>query len=473
MIVKLLLLLFSVLILPNTARAEQDLRELILELTSQVKALKNQVTESNARIDQLEQALQQVSNNKAVAMVSESPAPSAPVAKVNPAPAPAIQDSAKDSKPVVTAGDIKGTIKIPGTDTSIGIGGFVKLDTLFSSVSMGKDKLGNQRLEAYEIPVGNIPSGDNDQITMHAKESRLWVKSFTPSRWGDINTLIEMDFYGDPGAYNYTPRLRHGYGTIGNFLAGQTWTTFLNSSALGDTLDNSNSVGALLTLRQPQIRWTQPFSLASNPMDWQIAMEAPRTRVWDASHNGMNTVSTSHYPDLVTRFNFHPTWGSFSLAGLGRHLQYTPQANNTEQSTWAGAVSLAGKVSTTGADNLRFMLNYGNALGRYAVNNFFADASINAQGEMQPITSYSGMLAYQHWWGSAWRSNLIYGIAQADQPSFASTANRSTQSVHANLLWSPITQTTIGLEYIYANREWLDSQNGELHRLHFSTRFNF
>ena len=470
MIVKLRVLFFSVLILPNTAGAEQDLRELILELTSQVKALKNQVIESNARIDQLELALQQVNSKKTDVIATEPPIPPPPVATVSPSPAK--QDSSKDSKPVVTAGDVKGTIKIPGTDTSIGIGGFVKLDTLYSSVGMGKDKYGNQRLEAHEIPVGKIPAGDNDQISMLAKESRLWIKSFTPSRWGDINTLIEMDFYGDPGAYSYTPRLRHGYGTLGNFLAGQTWTTFFNSLALADTLDNSNSVGATFLLRQPQVRWTQPFTLANNRMEWQIAMEAPRTRVWDVGNQGMSTVSASHYPDLVTRFNFHPDWGSFSLAGLGRHLQFTP-ANNVEQSAWAGAVSLAGKVSTTGADNLRFMLNYGDALGRYAVDNVFADAGIDAYGEIDPLTSYSGMMAYQHWWDSAWRSNLVYGFAQADQPSFARTANRRTQSVHANLLWSPITQTTIGLEYIYANRELVDAQNGELHRLQFSTRFNF
>lgn len=465
---KLLLLFFAFLILPGNAGAEQDLRELILELTSQVKALKNQVTESNARIDQLEQALQQVNSKKAVA--AETPV-LPPVAAVNPSPAK--QDLIKDSKPVVTAGDVKGTIKIPGTDTSIGIGGFVKLDTLYSSVSMGKDKYGNQRLEAHEIPVGKIPAGDDDQISMLAKESRLWIKSMTPSRWGDINTLIEMDFYGDPGAYNYTPRLRHGYGTLGNFLAGQTWTTFFNSLALADTLDNSNSVGATFLLRQPQIRWTQPFTLASNSMEWQIAMEAPRTRVWEAGTNTMSTVSASHYPDGVTRFNFYPDWGSFSLAGLVRHLQYTPQTNNSEQSAWGGAVNLAGKVNTTGADNLRFMLNYGNVLGRYAVDNVFADASVNAYGEMELLTSYSGMLAYQHWWSNAWRSNLVYGFAQADQPDFANKANRRTQSVHANLLWSPITQTTLGLEYIYANRELVDAQNGELHRLQFSTRFNF
>jgi hypothetical protein len=34
-------------------------------------------------------------------------------------------------------------------------------------------------------------------------------------------------------------------------------------------------------------------------------------------------------------------------------------------------------------------------------------------------------------------------------------------------------QTTIGLEYIYANRELTNHQNGELHRVQFSTRFNF
>ena len=475
MLPRLLLLLLPPLLLalPANSHAEDDLRELIMQLTSEIKELKTQVSQSNARIDDLEQKLKKSNEDKLAATASPLAQTQAQAGAPSASQSPASASPAQGGKPVVTAGDVSGSIKIPGTDTSIGIGGFVKLDALFSSTGMGLDTRGNQRLEVAEIPVGPIAEGNDDQISLHAKESRFWFKSFTPTRWGDINTYLETDFYGDPRLDTYTPRLRHAYGSLGNFLAGQTWSTFVNNLAFADTLDNNNTVGGLLSLRQPLIRWTQPFSVGKLPMEWQVAVESPRTRVWDSRTNSMTTVNTNHYPDLVARVNFNPNWGNISVAALGRQLQYTPTALNEEKTVWGGAVSVAGKISTIGADNIRFMLNYGDGLGRYAVNNFFADAVADNTGRFDTITAYGGMLAYQHWWNKAWRSTLAYGFARADQPNYAGAANQQTQSLHANLLWSPISQTTIGLEYIYANRELVNGQDGELQRVQFSTRFNF
>ncbi|AEG00790.1 DcaP family trimeric outer membrane transporter [Methylomonas methanica] len=457
--------------LPNDTSAEQDLRELVMQLNNQIKALQSQVVQSNARIDELEQKLLNSKVEKQHSIADS--AAGAQATLVTARQSAAAYKQPEPAKPPVSAGDIKGTLKLPGTDTSIGFGGYIKLDTLFSSNGMGKDKLGNQRLEAAEIPVGTASAGENDQISMHAKESRFWIKSLTPSHWGDMNTYLEFDFFGDPAAYTYTPRLRHAYGSLGRLLAGQTWSTFLNSLAIVDTLDNSNSVGSLLTLRQPQVRWTQPFSFGGAAMEWQLAVEAPRSRVWEARTQVMTTNSAGHYPDLIARLNFIPDWGNISLAAMGRQLRFSSSGLNVEKTVWGGAVNLAGKINTFGSDNLRFMFGYGDAFGRYAVNNFFADGYVNGAGEFDTLVSYSSMLAYQHWWDKSWRSTVAYGFARADQPGFAGNANHQTQSLHANLLWSPVLQTTIGLEYIYANRELVNGQNGELNRVQLSTRFNF
>ncbi len=447
-------------------RAEQDMQALVKELVTQVKELKEQVAHSNARIAELEQTIKSDGGENSSSASINVRKPQTLSADSSMLP------NDGDAKPVVTAGDIKGTIKVPGTDTSIGIGGFVKLDTLFSSSGMAQDTYGNQRLEVAEIPIGGLTPGNDDQISLHAKESRFWFKSYTPSQWGDINTYLELDFYGDPKLGTYIPRLRHAYGTFGRLLAGQTWTTFLNSQALADTLDNGN-VGAILSLRKPQIRWTQPFTIESTPMEWQFALEAPLSRVWDAANDRVSTTRSSHYPDLVARLNLLPTWGNLSLSMLGRQAQYTPAAVNRGKSVWGGAVNLSGKVNTFDADNLRFMLAYGNAMGRYGPSSFFADAAVDDNGNMELIPIYAGMLAYQHWWDKAWRSTFAYGISHADLPAYAAAANRHMQTVHANLLWNPISQATIGVEYIYGMRELGDGQNGELHRVQFSTRFNF
>ena len=84
------------------------------------------------------------------------------------------------------------------------------------------------------------------------------------------------------------------------------------------------------------------------------------------------------------------------------------------------------------------------------------------------------MVSYQHWWNKQWRSNLTYGYATAKQPEFVNPLlNQQVQSVHANLIWSPISQTTLGMEYIFAERELINGQKGELQRIQFSARYSF
>jgi hypothetical protein len=84
------------------------------------------------------------------------------------------------------------------------------------------------------------------------------------------------------------------------------------------------------------------------------------------------------------------------------------------------------------------------------------------------------MLAYQHWWNKQWRSSVVYGYDQAEQPDWVNQVlNQEVQSLHANLLWSPVNQAVMGLEYIYANRKLLDGREGDLQRLQFSARYNF
>ena len=55
-----------------------------------------------------------------------------------------------------------------------------------------------------------------------------------------LKTFVEIDFYGAEDEANefvsnsYAPRLRHAYGSWGNWLAGQTWSTFMDLNGLGE-----------------------------------------------------------------------------------------------------------------------------------------------------------------------------------------------------------------------------------------------
>jgi hypothetical protein len=469
-----LLLLTSLLSLP--IHAEEDARDLIKALSHQVAELAKQVKQANARIGDLEKKLERAQAEKAQAEKAQAPAKT-PESKARLA-AGGAESAPQEAKPAVTVGDAKGTFKIPGTDTSIGLGGFAKMDAIYSSVSAGRDKLGDQALTVPQIPVGAL-AGQHGRVNLHVKESRVWLKSYTPTAWGDLNAFVEVDFFG--AADSYALRLRHAYGSLGHFLAGQTWTTLLNVAAIPDVLDIGGPVGNAPLLRQPMLRWRQPFSVAGAPLEFQFALESPRIRLWTNSAKekpdsfGFVQPNAERYPDLIARLDYAPDWGTLSLVAMGRQIRYTEPKSGERAETWGGAASIAGKVDTVGLDNVRFMLNYGNAFGRYASNNAFEDAALQAEtGRLRLINAYSAMLAYQHWWNKSWRSTVAYGYEQADQPAFVSgELTRRAQSVHANLLWSPLLYVTLGLEYIRATRQIVDGRSGALDRWQVSTRVNF
>ena len=68
---------------------------------------------------------------------------------------------AAESKPpvaaddVVTAGATKGSFKLPGSNTSVTLGGYVKLDAVFSNPSAGANSTADLFLQPNAIPVGH------------------------------------------------------------------------------------------------------------------------------------------------------------------------------------------------------------------------------------------------------------------------------------------------------------------------------
>ena len=49
----------------------------------------------------------------------------------------------------------------------------------------------------------------------------------------------------------------------------------------------------------------------------------------------------------------------------------------------------------------------------------------------------------------------------------------STQSAHVNLIWSPVANTDLGVEYIVASRTTEDGQSGHLNRLQAAAKYSF
>ncbi|WP_237567835.1 DcaP family trimeric outer membrane transporter [Microbulbifer hydrolyticus] len=367
-------------------------------------------------------------------------------------------------------------------DTNIQIGGYVKLDSIFSDYSDGSSAtagVGEDFLVPSTIPVGG--EGGDVHYNAHAKSTRLFFKSSTDVGAGSVNTHIEIDAMagaqGDERISNsYAQRLRHAYvdwkiDGDRSLLAGQSWSTFFNVGALPEGLDFVGPVGTIFE-RQPQIRYTQGIGSGS----LQFAAENPATTLYNGAENPYDDNSR---PDLILRYNNSIGDLNYSVASMSRELAYD-RSDASSDSEQGYAISLSGKWQL-GRDDLRFMYSYGNALGRYlGLNSYRAGIIDPVNGNIELIDQHGGYVALRHFWSEQWRSNLVLSATAADNPGLvADTTPSSYQSLHLNLMYSPVPKMTLGGEYIYASKELentsglLADDEGDMQRMQLSVKYVF
>jgi len=369
--------------------------------------------------------------------------------------------------------------------TKFTYGGFIQLDALTSDYSDGKP---NNLIEDFYVP-SLVPvepaNGVSDSYTstnFSAKTSRIFFTTATKTDAGLLSTRVELDFMlsnqGDERISNsWSSRLRHAfvkwdYDASSSLLAGQSWTTFFNVSALPNLLDFVGPAGTIF-VRQPQIRWTVG--------GLQLALENPATRLNDAS--GATVYDNGQeLPDIVARYNGKLGQLSWSAAALGRQLRYDSRSDagaveDNSDDQFGYGLSFSGKWML-GQDNLSFMLNVGDALGRYMGLNSFNDGYINAAGDIKTVDSYGAFLAYEHYWSTRWRSTFSVSASGADNPDSndfagASGLAKEYQSLHANLNWLPAPKLSIGGELVLATKELEDGRDGDMSRVQFAVKYGF
>ncbi|MEL7028143.1 MAG: DcaP family trimeric outer membrane transporter, partial [Pseudomonadota bacterium] len=182
-------------------------------------------------------------------------------------------------------------------------------------------------------------------------------------------------------------------------------------------------------------------------------------------------------PDFVVRYNRKRDGGHVTVAGLARALHVEDGVAGAVEDTALGyGLSVSGKVKVGERDDVRFMVTAGEGIGRYIGLNLDNDAALKADGTLDAIPTYTGFASYRHFWTPKWRSNLTYGIFRADTPKLNGVSvglTDAAQSVHVNLIHTPVNKVDIGAEYIFADRETDNGLDGAMHRVQFSSKYSF
>jgi hypothetical protein len=279
----------------------------------------------------------------------------------------------------VGGGSFPRSFLVPGTDTSIRVGGFIDLTGLYflqgantpipgtmSSNSGQNGNLNSVPLGQGFVPgLGNVAqninhSRGNGVFSWSPQQSRINIETRTPTAWGEARSFIEFDWSGcnnfscttrqQDGGNSILPRLRFAYGTLGGFLGGQAISNFSDADADTESVDFGGAMGSTGGLRIPQVRYTiaGPYGSA-----FSVSAESPTTSMYspfglissdsNLTSSTTNVSTTPQAPQISATCNGVPCTGAGTPGQVAIGRPIAP--NVTFASYWAqpwGHVDFAG-----------------------------------------------------------------------------------------------------------------------------------
>jgi hypothetical protein len=433
--------------------------------------LRKLVTDQRALIDGQTQRIDALERDLAALKQQPASAPAAPSA-------PGVEQGAQRlpemPRAAVTAGEFPGSMRIPGTNSAIKIGGQARMTLVDTLAPLGTD----DRFVTSSIPVGEAqPAGDDARVVYSASASRFGFDLRTPYQRSPLRTFIEGDF----AATGRTFRLRHAFMQTNRWVFGQTWSTFSDPEAEPIGID-FEGLNAISLFRQPQIRYTHPLR---ERLSLSLALENPAPDLTDAQ--GVN-----HTPDLIARLRWEPGAGQagplhlsstqhIQASIIGRQLrgELTDQPQMT-LSTGGVGVNVSGVVVPrwdTG-DRIKFATNNGWGIGKYITDLGTLggqDAVYDpTTGSLRALPVSSGYFGYERRWRPTIISAITYGIVNVSnldiQPP---NALRRTQRTSVNVTWSPVPEADLALEFLFGTRVNKDGQRGTSSQLQAGWIYRF
>ena len=146
-----------------------------------------------------------------------------------------------------------GTAAADDGATKVDLYGFAMLDTGYQSGQNDPDWF--DVLRPTKLPAVEDEFGDDGQWFASVRQSRLGVKTNTDTSLGNLYTVFEFELFGtgvDAGQTTF--RLRHAYGELGKWGAGQTWSPFMDIDVFPNSVEYWGPPG-MAFFRNVQVRW--------------------------------------------------------------------------------------------------------------------------------------------------------------------------------------------------------------------------
>jgi hypothetical protein len=366
--------------------------------------------------------------------------------------------------------------------TRMDIYGFMMLDAIFDFEKNNPDWFDVVR--PTKLPAFDEEFGEDGHFWMGVRQSRFGVKTYTPTKYGELKTVFEFELFGvgvDAGQTTF--RLRHAWGELGHFGAGQYWSTFMDPDVFPNQLEYWGPNG-LVWFRNVQFRW---MPIKEDNRELFIALERPGATA-DAGRfedriELQNILGRFPVPDLSAHYKVGRDWGHVQVAGLVRRMNWDdvlvdPFDLSGHATGWG--VNLTG-IYKIEKDTIRASATFGKGVENYmndapvdvGVRNNFTDRVTPIVGVALPVFGMSAF--YDKTWNDKWTSTAGYSRLDIDNSDAQLPIDfKNGQYALANLLYYPVPDVMVGGEFQWGRREnFSDGFSFSDYRIQFGFRWNF
>jgi hypothetical protein len=339
-------------------------------------------------------------------------------------------------------------------------------------------------VRAVKLPAFRDQFAPDGNTYFSVRQTRFGAKSTTPTKYGELKTIFEFELFGtgvDAGQTTF--RLRHAWGELGQFGAGQYWSTFVDPDVFPNTNEYWGPNG-IAWFRNVQFRW-MPLK-GKNSIT--IAAERPGASAdlgQAAERIALQGVRPRfNLPDLTGNVRFDRDWGHVQIAGVVRHMKWIDTVDDdidlSGSATGAG-LAITSNLNFGKKDVGKFSYVYG-----HGIQNYMNDAPVDVGVELNPgdprrpvkgvaLPMWAWMTYLDHTWNKRFSSSIGYSMIDiSNSDGQTADAFRRGHYASGNLLFYPTDRVMLGTEVIWGRREnFRDNFSSEDVHLQFSFKYNF
>ena len=335
-----------------------------------------------------------------------------------------------------------------------------------------------------QLPSFDAEYGTSGNVYMSVRQSRFGTESTVSTPLGPLKILFEFELFGvgaDAGKTAF--RLRHAYGEIGKFGAGQTWSTFMDIDVFPNTIEYWGP-NAMVFFRNIQFRY-MPIQ---GPTRLTFSIEQPGVSQDLGIYGERNELTDVKYrfpiPDLSGEFRKATEWGYVELAGMLRYISWEDLGNepyDLSGSQWGWGLNLSSNLKVDAQNILRGQLVYGRGIQSYVddagpdigIRNDFTDSISPIKGVALPVLA--ALVFLDHRWSETFTTAVGFGLVEIEN-SDAQASNSFRQGRYGivNLLYYPVPNVQIGTELQYGGRSnFSDDWDYNSIKWQFSFKYSF